>query len=172
MTENVYSHDITLENTSVNEAVDVVAKNSITILPNSNLSLGTYEIDDVECNQFRKAIINNNSYLNTNINTITRNEPISKNDKVASIKTNKSDLSIIPNPNSGSFKIIVATENQPNFIIEEITIYDIWGNKIWETQHSLQTSFEIDISSKPKGIYWVHLIDNNGKMQVEKIINQ
>lgn len=172
LTGNVYSHDITLENISVNEAIDVVAKNSITLLPNSNLSLGTYEIDDVECNQFRETIITNNSYLNTNINTITRNESISKNDKVAPIKTNKSNLSVIPNPNSGSFKIIVATENQPNLIIEEITIYDIWGNKIWETQHSAQTSFEIDISSKPKGIYWIHLIDNNGKMQVEKIINQ
>ena len=172
LTRNVYGHNITLENVSVNQNIDVKAKNSIVLLPNSVLNFGTYEIDNVECNQFRQ-LIQNNAINQSDFTSIARNfssnylEKIQKNSK----KLTQTNLVVVPNPNTGSFTIVV-NEDAKNINIVKITIYDVLGTVIWEGRNDMQTNLNIDISSQAKGIYWLRIIDETGKTEVQKIIKQ
>lgn len=78
---------------------------------------------------------------------------------------------IYPNPNNGKFQVVLAANNDETKI-QHIIIFDIRGSKVWETQNTSNVKFDIDISSQPKGIYYVQVIDSRGQMQVGKIINQ
>jgi hypothetical protein len=80
-------------------------------------------------------------------------------------------ISITPNPNSGKFQIAISTDNKAEKI-QQITVFDIRGTKVWETQNSANLTFDVDISTQPKGIYYVRVIDVNGTVQVDKLINQ
>lgn len=88
------------------------------------------------------------------------------NNKVAS-----NSIKIFPNPNTGKFQI-TAFMNDTHKRIQRITIFDIRGTKVWEKLNASNQLFEVDISSQPKGIYYVKVIDDSGTVQVDKIINQ
>ncbi len=172
LTRDVFGHDITLENITVNEMIDVKAKNSIVILPNSTLNFGIYEIDNVECNQFRQLIQNgiiNKNYYTSRPSTFSKNYPekIQKNSK----KLMQDNLIVTPNPNTGSFTISL-NETQENIKIVKIVIYNMLGTIIWEGKADNQTAFNVDISLQAKGVYWLRIIDDTGKMEVQKIIKQ
>lgn len=73
--------------------------------------------------------------------------------------TNKTILS--PNPNNGKFKII--TDSYTNTKVE---IYSITGAQVYSNN---TTEYEIDLTDKAKGIYFVHLITKN-KTEIKKLI--
>jgi PKD repeat protein len=70
------------------------------------------------------------------------------------------DFVLIPNPTNGVVKLAGSKG--------ELSIYDIYGKQIIE-----KTSDRIlDISEFKSGIYWVNLIDQNGKLHIQKLIKQ
>ena len=103
-----------------------------------------------------------------NMEVVSTNNPVSTNNSI--FQNNSSDISIFPNPTSGKFQILLTDNNSPT-IIHQITILDIRGSKVWEKLNTSNQLFEIDLSSQPKGVYFVK-IENEQGIKVEKIIYQ
>lgn len=75
-------------------------------------------------------------------------------------------LTITPNPSTGIFSINNAGD------ITSSVIFNILGEKVYEFDSSTyQTRYEIDLSSLPKGIYFLRFIKGN-TLQATKIIIQ
>jgi hypothetical protein len=72
------------------------------------------------------------------------------------------EFNIFPNPNNGIFKVITKDED-----IYKLEIYSAAGELVFETIEISQ----INISDKPKGIYFVRIISESG-IQSQKIVLQ
>ncbi|HVA98804.1 MAG TPA: hypothetical protein VNG53_07915, partial [Bacteroidia bacterium] len=93
--------DITLENTTVSNNINMTASNYINIEPNSTLTAGSYYIANNTCGSLLKPIKNTNSNYYTN-----RNASIEENINAVQVdKTESKNINIYPNPNGGSFTI-------------------------------------------------------------------
>jgi hypothetical protein len=73
-------------------------------------------------------------------------------------------ITIYPNPTNGKFTI----ESDSN--ITSIEIINMLGAKVFQTEVKDQT-YNIDLSSQPKGIYFVKIVEGD-KISVEKIVIQ
>ena len=78
----------------------------------------------------------------------------------------KGQVNIIPNPSSGTFTVNLPTINNRSYDIE---IYNGLGEKI-RSQNTFGKT-QIDLSDKPKGIYFVRII-NQEEISTRKIIIQ
>jgi len=81
-----------------------------------------------------------------------------------SLITNVIDFNIVPNPSNGVAKIFFPTTDQ-NYTID---IVDFTGNKI----SSSKNNPNIDLTSFPKGIYFVKVTDEKGNSKTKKIIKE
>lgn len=79
---------------------------------------------------------------------------------------NQTTVSIYPNPNSGIFYVEIA-DKDGNTLME---VYDIMGKKI-ASRVVVTNKTEIDISTKPKGIYLVKVANGN-TVVTQKIVVQ
>lgn len=81
----------------------------------------------------------------------------------------QSFFKVYPNPNTGSFNLtLTSSDIQRYFVVE---IYGMTGSKIYSGRYNESGSYEIDITSYPRGIYVVRIF--NGKQTgTEKIIKQ
>ena len=84
---------------------------------------------------------------------------------------NLNAIAISPNPNNGSFKIII-TKNQKAIGLKELKVVDLLGKVIWQTGVSTNNVFDVDISNYAKGIYYVRSINEDGEIEVQKLIKQ
>lgn len=75
-------------------------------------------------------------------------------------------VAIFPNPGNGIFSI---QQLKANNEIQTIEIYNLLGEKMYSTINKNQTTFDIDISHSPKGIYFVKFSDGE-KIHTEKIV--
>ena len=64
-------------------------------------------------------------------------------------------LQVYPNPSSGKFNVLVKEQEQ-SF---HINIYSIIGEMVfhWESGNANTANFEVDLSRRPDGIYFVEL---------------
>lgn len=91
--------------------------------------------------------------------------------KLTEIAIVKKGISITPNPNNGMFKVLVSHEDGL-LATKEAEVIDFLGKIVWKKENILSDEFYVDISSLPKGIYYVKVIDESGALLVDKIINQ
>lgn len=79
-------------------------------------------------------------------------------------------ISIFPNPSNGNFQLeINSSKVTGNYLLE---VYDLQGNKPYKNSDlKPQNSYRIDISSLPKGIYFVKLFDG-AEIYIRQIIIQ
>jgi hypothetical protein len=112
-TNNVYGKDITIQNSTITQPIEVVASESIHFLPGTHLTAGHYYIDENQnCNSFKMESmlrvgnndIGNNKSTTSNYN---KNELILSNQKTSD-KSNNS-INIYPNPTNGKFNINIDT---------------------------------------------------------------
>lgn len=68
-------------------------------------------------------------------------------------QNNYGDIKIYPNPSSGKFNITLSNSN----LMSNIIIYDMIGNEIMQKNNIQELSFLIDLSSYPKGLYFIQL---------------
>ncbi|HLG41425.1 MAG TPA: T9SS type A sorting domain-containing protein, partial [Chitinophagaceae bacterium] len=80
------------------------------------------------------------------------------------VLSNTESISIFPNPSSSIFNVESSQK------ISQIEIYDVLGKIIYQSQPS-SPKFEIDLSDKPKGIYFVKIISDY-KNYIQKVIIQ
>jgi hypothetical protein len=72
---------------------------------------------------------------------------------------------IFPNPSKGIFTISQQNKAQ------SVEVYNLTGEKIYSNTNISQSIFDIDISSSPKGIYFVKITDGE-KTQTKKLVIQ
>lgn len=76
------------------------------------------------------------------------------------LENNQSLITILPNPAQNFFSI------QSKNSIQQVTIFDAIGKQI----KAFSKSINYDISTLEKGIYFVEIIDNEGKINTQKLI--
>jgi hypothetical protein len=77
--------------------------------------------------------------------------------------SNNFSFSISPNPSSGIVNLEIGNRRG------EVEIYNPLGEKVFQSAIDNSKS-EIDLRSKPKGIYFVHVKDEKGGSAVRKLI--
>lgn len=79
-------------------------------------------------------------------------------------------IGIYPNPTSGAFQIQVGNGQ---LAVGKVEIYNVLGENIYKSSViGHQSSSTIDLSSHPKGIYFVKVISEDGMQAVRKLILQ
>ena len=76
-------------------------------------------------------------------------------------------MEIFPNPTNGQFTIINPGKGTNQ---QSIEIYNTMGKRIYKSTVTQNTSYEIDLSDHPKGIYFVTIIDDTKNLTTKKII--
>ncbi|MGZ4033504.1 MAG: RCC1 domain-containing protein, partial [Bacteroidia bacterium] len=76
-------------------------------------------------------------------------------------------ISVSPNPSTGNFTVNLKNTT----VATQICVYDVFGNCLWNKSCRNETSPKIDISSQPKGIYFMEIVSDN-KRSVNKIVLQ
>lgn len=163
---NIYGSNISIQNSTISQPIEVVANNSITILPGTKLEKGHYYIDEtVNCSSFKnKSTTNKNKIIRKNkiLNKVRISE--------SEINTNylsKNPIKISPNPTKGLLKIEIILNSEE---IAELDLKDLLGNTIFK-ETSDKNIFNFDLSKYPKGVYML-TTKIGGKLYVDKIIHQ
>ena len=120
-------------------------------------------LKDVGCDQYSSETINNRPLALCNTGPSYLCTPLSTENTIK----DANNLIIYPNPTNGLFYIKSART------ISEIKIVNIFGETIYTFTNNTQSSLsEINMSSQPKGIYFVQITDINKKVLNKKIIVQ
>ena len=81
------------------------------------------------------------------------------------LRNSSGEMIIYPNPSSGIF-----TVNLKNKTVEtKICVHDVLGNCVLDKVAVKNTNQEIDLSSKPKGIYFLEIV-SDGERAMKKIV--
>jgi len=148
----------------------VKSENRIVIKNGTQIVEGAYfraYIDDVTC-------ADNIVYGGNNLRTIQQLSPVAEvkpktqnAQEQQQFETKDYGVKIIPNPSTGIFAIFI-TESTP----EKIIVYDVLGNVVWQKENSEQLKiFNADLSTQPKGIYFLKIISED-KIYSQKLIIQ
>jgi hypothetical protein len=79
-------------------------------------------------------------------------------------ETETIELSVFPNPNTGSFVIHIESEEENN-----VSVYNIMGQQVFEKLNNIDQLLSLDFSSLPKGIYIVKVVTGD-KQLVKKVV--
>lgn len=186
---------------STNTDVTYRAGNEITLLPGFTAEAGSNfhaYIEPITCNEYSDP--NNRSSGNVgddytgqttfvtypevngsfefNNNSMSSNDPQNTN-QVAPIKTPNvsgpsptvSGILVYPNPNSGTFQIMI-THNNQSIGVKELKVYDMMNREVWSTGASANAVFNVDISMYSRGIYYIRSVNESGEIEMKKIIKQ
>lgn len=167
ITSNIYGKNITISNSTVTQPIEVVASESIVILPNSTLNLGTYRIDEgLNCNSFmRVGVPDNTTYSKgTSSSSLYQYEKDFENTNENFKSTIGDKILIYPNPTSGNFTITQLEQ----FVGGNIEIINLMGQVVFSNIINTNQMI-VDLSKNPKGIYLVK-INSDREQVIEKIV--
>lgn len=144
-------------------AIVYTAANKITLKPGFKAENGSYFhalIDDCPNADRSRNYIDTTERMN-NMDVLMSTD---------SVFANK-DISIVPNPNNGVFKITI-TKNGTPIGVEEIKVFNMIGEVILETSASSNNVFTIDISGYSQGIYYIRTVNEQSEIEMKKFIKQ
>jgi len=101
------------------------------------------------------------------MNITVKSEPPIQTTYVNEINGNSFGLSVYPNPNNGVFQLKIKTEDASPSL--SMTVYNVLGEKIYQSSFYDLLSKVVDLSNHPKGIYLVS-IENKGLSETLKVI--
>ncbi len=78
------------------------------------------------------------------------------------------EINVFPNPTNGKFSIRQLAVNND---LQTVEIYNLLGEKVYSKINNKQSACDIDISSSPKGIYFVKIYEGD-KVFTNKIVVQ
>jgi hypothetical protein len=138
--------------------ITVYAAESVTISPGFHTQNGSFFhafIDEDDCTKLnRMAQLNNNTDENNQNLENSELETTFKTNEVLNKKNR--EISIIPNPNNGTFKVLLSNKFQN----ASLTVVDIYGHNIL-TENQSVSSNEINFSLELKsGIYFLKIEEN------------
>ena len=168
---NIYGQNIVLENTTVNQDINVVAGDNVDILPGSTLNAGTYEIDDdINCNYFSDKYINpsvENQLSSINEGILPDKELLSDTSK--STETKYTDINFIYlNPVNSEIKVTYKLPINNQYMI---IIYDMIGRKLYANSfNGGNSSFEISNNNFNSGIFLYQITGENRLIKSGKFV--
>ncbi len=154
---NIYVNDVIIENEL--DLVVFQAGNEI-IFEGEFESNGNFEAYIEECTPNNNAV---EKSLETDIDS-SKTEPfdIVENENIKTKETilnndinNKINIEISPNPSNGLFLITISPANVD---IQEVMIYNNFGNLIYRNKEINSKKFQIDLTSEYPGIYFISFI--------------
>lgn len=151
------------------QPVTFIAGNTITLTDGFRSGDNFHAFID-PCLAAANKMANNNNSNNDNVHS-TINKGITIDDEGgAEIVENSiaKKFLVFPNPNKGQFQLNISLEEQEKYSIH---IHDIRGQLVYDKDNLVQTNLDIDLSTQPKGIYFVNIIQKD-KIYTEKIILQ
>lgn len=144
-------------------AIVYTAANKITLKPGFKVENGSYFhalIDDCPNADRSRNYIDTTERMN-NLDALMPSDTVFAN----------KGISIVPNPNNGVFKITI-TKNGIPIGVEEIKVFNMIGEVIWETRASSNNVFTIDIGGYSQGIYYIRTVNEQSEIEMKKIIKQ
>jgi len=78
-------------------------------------------------------------------------------------------ITVSPNPSTGNF-LVELNSNDGNLLIKTISVYDITGRKVMAVEIDVK-SYILNLTTLPKGIYFLHATDANIQYNKKIIIN-
>jgi hypothetical protein len=100
------------------------------------------------------------------INTSAQRQIVSQNQLQNKREENHS-FSVFPNPTSGSFTIQRSLSE-----VCTIQIYDPQGRVILQRENVTDKTLDLDLSKQAEGIYLLKVQDNDGKIEIKRIVKQ
>lgn len=172
--------EIVLNNVIVNNAINVTAKNSITVQPTSYLHAGVYKIDPtIGCaaggalSKIDNKSTGNNEILGVatyknNINKINTDSLKNRSNSIASAGKSASDFAIyvVSDNNSSDVQFNYTIKDNIDYLIE---VYDLTGKKIYN--NSLKAGANtllIPSSNLSEGLYLFRVVSNNNQVKTGK----
>lgn len=181
---NSFADPITTNNTFLIESgktVNMVAGESIQFLSGFVATTGSNfraSINPSACADGRMYTANQNndkgnlsSSLPIDASTKIIGQQAKIKNEVTTSATITNNISISPNPNNGTFKITVTENNNP-IAVKELKVYDLMGKVIWQTGASSYNEFDVDITNYSQGIYYVRSVNEDGVIEVKKLVKQ
>ena len=80
---------------------------------------------------------------------------------VNNIASNKSNISVYPNPSNGVFTMQVKSQELRTNSVE---VYNVLGEKVYSQLNIQNQTFNIDLPSQPNGVYFYRVIANSGEL--------
>lgn len=78
------------------------------------------------------------------------------------------EISIYPNPSSGSFRIKLNYKSESTTAI----VYDVLGNCVWYDCFRNDTGLKIDLSCQPKGVYFIEIRSEDKRLMKKVVLQQ
>lgn len=170
ISNNVYGKDIAISNSTVTQPIEMVASNSIRLLPNTNLKSGHYHIAPVNCNDINKSLNAPNLEARENSYHGYSNGVDSKIDD-SSIPSNQltnqeEDILIYPNPTDGNITIDLKqlTANS------KLTLTNNLGVELF-TKTIKEPITSLNLSEFPVGLYFIK-IQLGEQMIIKKVVKR
>ncbi len=164
---NLYGNDITIQNTTVVEPIEVVASNSIAISSGSDLSAGDYYIDEMmNCESFHgemRLAVNDVVAQDTIFIRDHEETPIKR--EIG--KPEKSLFTVYPNPTKGEFNLRIDGHVDERVALE---LTDLLGKVILKETGN-KSNYTFNLSAYPKGVYLLK-VKLGDEVALEKIIHQ
>ena len=169
--DNLYGNDITIQNSTITEPIEVVASNSIAISSGSDLRAGHYSIDEtLTCNRFygqlKRRVKNEKSNTKQELETSDVRHEVSRfNYQIATF--GETTFTIYPNPTDGQFNLRIDGHVEQGVALE---LTDLLGTVILK-EIGNKSNYIFDLSKYPKGVYLLK-VKIGDEVAVEKIIHQ
>ncbi len=73
---------------------------------------------------------------------------------------NLNDITVYPNPTNGQFTVLSSVGSGQL----SVEIYNVLGEKVYSQLNIQNSTFGINISSEPNGIYLIRILDKDGNL--------
>lgn len=147
-------------------SAEFIAGKTIRFLPGFTAIAGSY---------VSAVITSNGSFCEPPVSSIVENNEIDEEKSAPLISTNEensenfdlANLKVYPNPNNGTFNVILENVSFPSLLV----IYNAIGERVF--QSTVESNRKtINLASKKSGIYFVMVVDDNNQLTKKIIINQ
>ena len=100
--------------------------------------------------------------------------PASSNNSVTITDSLNTTLFVYPNPSNGTFQVRYYEKNKGISTPLFVNIYDAKGARVFRQSYNINSRFgrmDVDFSNKPKGVYFIDLVDAGGvRLQSERVV--
>ena len=66
----------------------------------------------------------------------------------------------------------MVTRNEKPIGVKEVKVFDIMGKEVWSVGASSNSMFDIDISQYSQGVYYVRSVNDQGDVDIKKLIKE
>ena len=127
-----------------------------------------YDANNNVTQKIEQDWVNASIGLLNNIKTVNSDYQSFTTTGVEQISSSKNDFVVFPNPSNGIINLQTSNGQLATSNEYKIEIYNLVGEIVYSTTNNkLQTLNEIDLSTQPKGIYFIQITDGNSVVNMK-----